>query len=175
MNRFSPSAGSTTVALESGPQSELQSVYDEIDREVARLGPICELSGRCCRFREFGHTLFVSALELRYLVAGAPEPSGRLDRGDTCPWQDDRGRCTAREARPLGCRVFYCDPNYQEFAYEISERAIARIKQITQKWDLAWSYAPLHDQLFLERDEGRLLIELAAVNPEDQIAPRSAP
>ena len=37
-----------------------------------------------------------------------------LDQGATCPWQDSRGHCTAREARPLGCRVYYCDPAFEE-------------------------------------------------------------
>ncbi len=39
-----------------------------------RLGPICQLSGRCCRFQEYGHTLFVSSLEVQFLLDHAPEP-----------------------------------------------------------------------------------------------------
>jgi hypothetical protein len=162
-------AADSSPPVKSTPEAELQALYDRVDREVARFGPACQLSGRCCRFVEYEHTLFVSTLEIRYLVAGAPEPSRPLDRGDTCPWQDQRGRCTARDARPLGCRIFYCDPTYQESAHEISERSIKELKKITQRWNLAWSYAPLHDHLGRERDDGRLAIELATAGKPAQI------
>jgi hypothetical protein len=167
MTRALPPAAEPVSHRESGPEAELQVLYDQVDREVARLGPVCELSGRCCRFAEYGHTLFVSALEIRYLVAGAPRPSRPLDRGENCPWQDRLGRCTARDTRPLGCRIFHCDPTYQESAHEISERFIRDLKTITQRWDLAWNYAPLHDHLARERDEGRLSFDDDLANPEE--------
>ena len=109
----SPSADDPSMPAKSTPEAELQALYEQVDREVARYGPACQLSGRCCRFKEYAHTLFASTVEIRYLVAAAPEPSRPLDRGETCPWQDERGRCTARDAQPLGCRIFYCDPAYQ--------------------------------------------------------------
>ena len=70
-----------------------------------------------------------------------------LDGGATCPWQDGRGLCTAREARPLGCRVFFCDPVYQEPGQEIAERAIRSLKRMVESLDLPWNYAPLHQHL----------------------------
>lgn len=97
-----------------GWQDELRLLYSELDREVAGIGPVCVLSGRCCRFLEFGHTLFVSTAEVDYLLGTAPPPARPLDDGATCPWQDARGHCTAHDGRPLGCRVYYCDPSYQE-------------------------------------------------------------
>jgi hypothetical protein len=170
MTHASPPADDTPATLGPDLEAQLRAVYDQVDREVARLGPVCELSGRCCRFAEYGHTLFVSTLEIRYLIAGAPDPARPLDRGETCPWQDRLGRCTARDARPLGCRVFYCDPTYQESAHEISEQFIKVLKKITQRWSLAWSYAPLHDHLSRERDEGRLSIDLATSIPQHPLA-----
>ncbi len=91
-------------------------MYRDLDAEVAGPAPVCLVSGLCCRFEEYGHTLFVSAPEMAILLADAPPPSRPLDDGATCPWQDARGRCTAREARPLGCRVYFCDPTYQDQA-----------------------------------------------------------
>ena len=38
-------------------------LYAEVDREVRAAGPVCVASGRCCRFKEYGHTLFLSNLE----------------------------------------------------------------------------------------------------------------
>ena len=100
---------------------------------MARLGPVCELSGRCCRFLEYGHTLFVSTAEVQFLLGSAPPPQRPLDQGATCPWQDSRGHCTAREARPLGCRIYYCDPAFQEESHRLSERFIDRLKRLSTK------------------------------------------
>ena len=127
--------------------AELRALYEELDAEVAQLGPVCQLSGRCCRFKEYGHTLFVSTAEVQLLLESAPEPRRPLDQGETCPWQDAHGHCTARDCRPLGCRVYYCDPSYERFAYDLSERYIARLKALTDKHGLPWNYAPLHRHL----------------------------
>jgi hypothetical protein len=125
----------------------LRSLYEELHNEIARLGPVCELSGRCCRFREHGHTLFVSTPEFEYFLASAPEPQRPLDEGDTCPWQNQEGRCTARDCRPLGCRVYFCDQAYLPSAYELSERFIIRLKRLATQHEIPWNYVPLHHHL----------------------------
>ncbi len=139
---------------------ELRALYEQLDAEVAGLGPICELSGRCCRFQEYGHTLFVSFAEIQFLLSHAPEPPRALDHGQTCPWQDGQNRCVARDARPLGCRVYFCDPAYQA-GQELSERYITALKQLTEKHGLPWNYAPLHHHLHQEREHRSFQIELA--------------
>jgi hypothetical protein len=133
----------------------LSALYAELDEAIARLGPVCRLSGRCCRFAEYDHTLFLSHPEALVLLADAPPPARPLDDGATCPWQDDRGHCTAREARPLGCRVYYCDPNHQDRAPELSEAFLGRLKALTRELDLPWDYAPLHRHLRAAREAGR--------------------
>src|SRR5262245_15696645 len=89
-------------------------IYREADREVAAEGPVCVASGRCCRFKEYGHTLFLSNLEADVLLAAAP-PYERPVSAEFCPFQRDN-LCTAREPRPLACRIYFCDPTYQEAA-----------------------------------------------------------
>ena len=42
---------------------------------MARLGPVCQLSGRCCRFKEYGHTLFVSTAGDSALAGQRPAAS----------------------------------------------------------------------------------------------------
>ncbi len=133
----------------------LRVLYGDLDAAVARFSPSCSLSGRCCRFAEYDHTLFVSALEMAVLLADAPPPSRPLDDGETCPWQDLKGRCTAREARPLGCRVYYCDPTYQDHAHTLSEAFLGRMKQLVDDLELPWNYAPLHHHLRQAAAEGR--------------------
>jgi Fe-S-cluster containining protein len=134
----------------------ITAIYADLGRDVASAGPVCELSGRCCRFAEYGHTLFLSAAELAFLLEDAPPAVRPVDEGATCPWQDERGRCTAREARPLGCRVYYCDEGYQDLAHALSEQYIARLKRLSEEYALPWDYAPLHWHLKRAAERGDL-------------------
>jgi hypothetical protein len=137
-------------------RSKLKALYAELDREVAAQRPVCRLSGRCCRFREYGHTLFVSAAEFALLVADAPPPLRPIDDGDTCPWQNALGHCTARDARPIGCRVYYCDPAFEPHVGALSERFVAELKRLVDQNELPWHYAPLHHHLRAAEQAGRI-------------------
>lgn len=120
-------------------------LYRDVDREVAAAGPVCVASGRCCRFKEWGHVLYISNLEADVLLAAAPEYDAPVSP-DFCPFQKDK-LCTAREPRPLGCRVYFCDPNYQATANAITEKYLRRLKDIAQDNGIEWSYAPLRQFL----------------------------
>ena len=117
-------------------------LYAEVDREVAAAGPVCVASGRCCRFKEYGHVLYLSNLEADVLLANAP-PYEQPVTADYCPFQKGH-LCTAREPRPLGCRIYYCDPSYQDTGNQITEEHLRRLKQLAQEHGVAWHYAPLH-------------------------------
>lgn len=138
---------STGLDLAESFDDALKRLYQDLQSEIARLAPVCDLSGRCCRFLEFDHTLFLSKPEADFLVLNAPKPSRALDDGATCPWQDNRGLCQAREARPLGCRLFFCDPSYQEAMPILSETYLRKLKHLTARFQLPWNYAPLHVHL----------------------------
>ncbi len=128
-------------------ETELEALYARLDASVAERAPICRISGRCCRFQEYGHTLFLSSIEFEYLAAKAPPPLRPIDDGATCPWQDTAGRCTARTARPLGCRVYFCDPAYEGEAPDLTERFLAELKRLAERHERTWNYAPLHRHL----------------------------
>ena len=117
-------------------------LYAEVDREVAAAGPVCVASGRCCRFKEYGHVLYLSNLEAEVLLAGAP-PYQTPVSADFCPFQQGT-LCTTREPRPLGCRVYFCDPAYQERSHETTEKYVRRLKVLAEEHELEWRYAPLH-------------------------------
>jgi hypothetical protein len=121
---------------------QVRHLYSEVDAAVAAAGPVCVASGRCCRFKEYGHVLFLSNLEADVLLAGAP-PYERPVTADFCPFQKDN-LCTAREPRPLGCRVYYCDPAYQDTGNQITETFLRRLKQLATEHGIEWRYAPLH-------------------------------
>lgn len=117
-------------------------LYRDADAEVRAAGPVCIASGRCCRFKEFGHVLYVSSLEADVLLASAPAYEQPITP-DFCPFQKGQ-LCTAREPRPLACRVYYCDPSYQETCNEITEKYLGRLKALAQEQGVEWRYAPLH-------------------------------
>ena len=133
-------------------RSRVLELYNEADQAVAAAGPVCVASGRCCRFKEYGHVLFLSNLEAEVLLANAP-PYDRPVSADFCPFQKDN-LCTAREPRPLGCRVYYCDPAYEETGQRISEEYLQRLKALANEHEAAWRYAPLHH--FLNHPEEAL-------------------
>jgi Fe-S-cluster containining protein len=116
-------------------------LYHEVDRDVAAAGPVCVASGRCCRFKEYGHVLFLSNLEADVLLSQAPAYDLPVS-ADFCPFQKEN-LCTAREPRPLGCRVYFCDPNYQETGNRITEKYLQKLKKLAQENDVPWNYAPL--------------------------------
>ena len=120
----------------------VREIYAEADAAVAVAAPRCEASGRCCRFGEYGHTLFISQLEADVLLESAPAFEQPVSR-DFCPFQVD-GLCTTREPRPLGCRVYFCDSAYQDVGQQISERGIKRLKELSIEEGIPWRYAPLH-------------------------------
>jgi hypothetical protein len=117
-------------------------LYAEVDAAVAAAGPKCDASGRCCRFKEYGHTLFISNLEAEVLLGSAP-PYTRPVSTDFCPFQVGN-LCTAREPRPLGCRVYFCDPAYQPTAHALTEIYLRRLKELAEDHGTGWHYAPLH-------------------------------
>lgn len=121
---------------------QVAELYQEVDRAVATAGPVCVASGRCCRFKEYGHVLYVSNLEASLLLQNAPRYSLPVST-DFCPFQKEN-LCTAREPRPLACRVFYCDPTYQETANQLTEDYLHRLKKLAESNGVAWRYAPLH-------------------------------
>lgn len=126
-------------------RSRVLEVYAEVDAAVAAAKPRCDASGRCCRFTEYGHTLFLSQFEAEILLETAPSYSKPVSR-DFCPFQV-QGLCNARESRPLGCRIYFCDPAFQEQQHTITEAAVTKLKAIADEFETGWNYAPLHAML----------------------------
>ena len=144
-------------------QRRVRELYREVDAEVAAAGPVCAASGRCCRFKEYGHVLFLSNLEAEVLLAAAP-PYERPVTPDYCPFQKGN-LCTAREPRPLGCRVYYCDPAYQETGNRISEKYLRRLKELAEAHGVEYRYAPLHHFLNAPEEAAPARVALPLVAP----------
>lgn len=115
----------------------MREFYVEVDREIAAHDPTCWNKGKCCCFGQFGHRLYVTSLEIAYYLA-----TGNLTppvTSDACPHAID-GKCHARERRPFGCRVFYCDPSAQHWQGPLSERRLTQLKAMHEALQVPYMY-----------------------------------
>ena len=119
--------------------AELSAILRRADAAVARDGPGCRACGACCRFEEFGHRLYVSAGELALLTAAAPPEPCRPGR---CPYQLD-SRCTARDRRSLGCRVFFCRAELADGSAALYEQLHRQIRRLHDRYALGYLYVEL--------------------------------
>jgi len=120
--------------------AELRRIYAAADAE-ARADPAlrCELSGRCCRFREAGHDLFVTGLEYAEMARwGGP---GGAEEG-VCPWLQGT-LCGNREGRALACRTYYCSD--EAAAAALTERWHAEIRRLHERYGIPYEYRRLAD------------------------------
>jgi len=91
----------------------LRALYREADEALD--GWTCDVSLDCCHFARTGREphLWPNEWELlQRAVAANGRRRGPLlavfeDR--RCPLLDDHGRCSVYEARPFGCRTFFCE------------------------------------------------------------------
>lgn len=147
---------------------QVKTLYEGLDAEIDFQKPRCVASGRCCHFEEHGHRLYTTRLELEYfrsveMVAPVQETGGESspaahnkqpdrtssfplpllnDNGEIapgCPWQVNE-LCTARRGRPLGCRIYFCDPTSAHWQNNAYERYHRLLKILHDKAGLPYAY-----------------------------------
>lgn len=123
--------------------AELHGAYAELEARLGELGVECSACGRCCDFARNGYRLYASHLERAALREGAGPP--RLAPDGSCGFLV-LGRCLAHSHRPLGCRVFFCDPAHKPREPELCEEFLARLRAITDRYGLPWDYRPLFEE-----------------------------
>jgi len=138
----------------------MRKLYAEADCAIAEKNATCWNKGDCCRFGQYGHRLYVTSLEVAYYLATGPPDNASSDhpeftrRGgwrpsslpvlngsaaDTCPHAFD-GKCHARDRRPLGCRIFYCDPNAQHWQGPLTEEFLTRLRSLHETLSVPYFY-----------------------------------
>lgn len=132
----------------------LESVYADAAGAIAARGPSCWASGRCCNFKAAGHLLYVTGLEAAYTLVRLPPPAvvppqpepvklalplqQARDRGG-CPFQS-ANLCGVHAIKPLGCRVYFCDRSAQEWQNLLSERLLADVRAIHDRFGIEYRY-----------------------------------
>jgi Fe-S-cluster containining protein len=114
-------------------------VHTNLAAEVEARRPLCELSGRCCRFEECGHRLYVTTMELAAFVRAAGERRVAHWDGRGCPFQIGK-LCGVHAIRPFGCRIFFCDPASTQWQQEAYERFHGRFKRLHAELEVPYFY-----------------------------------
>ena len=118
-------------------------VYAELQVEIDARKPRCSMSGRCCRFDEFGHRLYVTTIELAAFLPHV-QPAPAVAGG--CPFQID-GLCSVHTVRPFGCRVFFCDETSEAWQHAQYERFHAQIKRMHEELAVPYRYLEWREAL----------------------------
>jgi Fe-S-cluster containining protein len=129
----------------------LRAVHVSITDESATSRPVCTASGRCCDFQRTGHALFVTGLEVAWTLDRIPaeraisegDVTAAIDAGD-CPFLVADGsirRCGVHPARPMGCRVYFCDPTRERFVQDLAERGARLVRELHDRFGVPYVYA----------------------------------
>ena len=137
----------------------LRDFFMRVDAAVAAGEARCEASGRCCKFNTWDHLLYASGLECAWLLLETDKAAVAVDAAlvqaehavslpvasprhlpDGCRWQVE-GLCTAHRVRPLGCRVFFCQPGTEDWQHALCEKFLSELKMYCQAQGLPWHYS----------------------------------
>jgi Fe-S-cluster containining protein len=114
-------------------------VYADVASAVDARRPRCDISGRCCRFEEHGHRLYVTTIELAAFVAQFTGPANPNWDGTGCPFQRAK-LCGVHTIRPFGCRIYFCDHTSTEWQNDAYERFHARIQRLHEELGVPYLY-----------------------------------
>lgn len=142
------------AAARSDVRDAIQAVYADLQAAIDARRPRCDASGRCCRFDEYGHRLYVTTMELAVFAAAwasvadptpataGTAPASRLrvlSDGGACRFQVD-GLCSVHSIRPFGCRVFFCDETAADWQAEQYEQFHGRLKALHDHLGVPYYY-----------------------------------
>ncbi|HSV16100.1 MAG TPA: hypothetical protein VLI90_17700 [Tepidisphaeraceae bacterium] len=120
----------------------VRDLYARLRSRIDERRPICVASGRCCRFDEYGHRLYVTTIELAAFVselqATTPPPIITPQPGG-CLFQIGK-LCGVHAIRPFGCRVFFCDPTAEAWQTEQYEQFHAELKRLHDELAVPYFY-----------------------------------
>lgn len=139
-------AQAVQIAAASDGLAEVDAIYGRFEVERAERKPVCDRSGKCCRFESYGHRLFVSTLEVARFLSGVGATSSETWDGTGCPFQV-HGACGAHTIRPFGCRVYFCDPTSTDWQQAQYERFHAQIRELHERLGVPYLYVEWREAL----------------------------
>jgi Fe-S-cluster containining protein len=128
-------------------RAAVDGIYAELQQEIDARRPVCVVSGRCCRFEEYEHRLYVTTLELaRFAMDLMTKQKPGWD-GRGCPFQVST-LCGVHSIRPFGCRIFFCDASSTLWQQDLYERLHARMRQLHDELAVPYYYIEWRQGLF---------------------------
>lgn len=118
----------------------MDAFYQRLASQIDGHRPVCRNRGACCRFGEFGHRLYVTAVELAYFAGTVGRERAAPEAASACPYQIE-GLCDVRESRPMGCRVFFCESAGQGWQEDLTESALGELRTIHEQFDIPYAYS----------------------------------
>jgi Fe-S-cluster containining protein len=133
----------------------VRELYGSLQAEIDRRRPVCQISGRCCRFDEYGHRLYVTTMELAAFFHDlqTPPPPPPAGDGRGCPFQINK-LCSVHAIRPMGCRLFFCDATAADWQQQQYELFHARLKRMHESLGVPYAYLEWRKALEVLREEG---------------------
>lgn len=120
----------------------VEELYRSVQAEIDARRPTCVVSGRCCRFEEFGHRLYITTLELAHFtrqLGGSHHAAATDWDGAGCPFQRAK-LCSVHAIRPFGCRMFFCDATSTDWQNAAYERFHADLKRLHEEFEVPYFY-----------------------------------
>lgn len=142
------------AAAQPAVDAALRDLYARIDAAVAERGPTCWTSGKCCKFDDFGHRLYVTGLEIAWFLREVESRQPKLESCEdasairlpqlaehpgACPYQID-GLCSTHAMRPLGCRIFFCQRGTEDWQQDLYESFLAELQRLHETHGLEYRY-----------------------------------
>jgi Fe-S-cluster containining protein len=129
----------------------VEKLHGEAAAAIRQVGPRCEMSGRCCRFEEYGHRLFITTAELAAFAMRLRELPDRdvltqPPDGGGCRFQLDR-ICAVHQIRPLGCRLFFCDRTTEPRLQQVYEQFHSAIRNLHDRLGIPYRYVEWREGL----------------------------
>ncbi|HAL45730.1 MAG: hypothetical protein A2Y12_04170 [Planctomycetes bacterium GWF2_42_9] len=129
---------------------QVKQIYDWLDSQIKLIDADCSACGKCCNFESFGHRLFVTSPELLYFRTNINQLAPSFMLGvqkvhkplqNICPYLID-GKCTAREFRFSGCRIFFCKGDIEK-QNALYEETIKKFKALCDDQNFPYQYMEL--------------------------------
>jgi Fe-S-cluster containining protein len=125
----------------------LTTLYADISAAIAQRGPTCWVSGKCCKFDSYGHLLYVTGLEIAWMLQQPQTREVRSSGVDAtvngpegaCAFQV-QGLCSVHTVRPLGCRVYFCQQGTQEWQNDLYEQFQQRLRNFHDEMGIEYRY-----------------------------------
>ncbi len=127
--------------------AEIGLLYAWLDRVLAShkaKAGTCTACGKCCDFDAYGHRLYITHAEMLYF---SQKIGGNLKemRSGKCPYMVEN-RCSVHKHRFLGCRTYGCQGD-SDFQNELTEQALARLKNLCDSLNIPYKYMDLRQAL----------------------------